>query len=95
MVDDALVVAQQVVPEAHPVLGVGLPVGEQAVDERVALGRARVFGEGLQLLGGGRQSVEVEIGAADERGALSGWLHLPAFLFEFGLDKVINGHGSR
>ena len=62
-----VVVAQQVVPEAQPVLGVAGVVGEQFRDEMPAFVGTRVGEKLIQLLRRRQQPNHVEIHAARER----------------------------
>src|SRR5262249_209781 len=69
-----LVVAEQVVPERHPVLGEGVLVGEEGIDKFLALVRGRVALEGVEMGLGGQQAEHDEVGrgGAAGRGAAGG-----------------------
>ena len=62
-----VVVAQQVVPERQPVVGVGDAVVEQAADQRASLVRVGVGDERFDGRRRRQQADEIEASAADER----------------------------
>ena len=69
-VGDAVLVAEQIVPERDPMLGVAIAVGEQRPHQAGALVDGRVVEERLQLFGGGQQAPQIEVDAAGEPGVV-------------------------
>ena len=65
-IGDAVLVAEQIVPERDPVLRVLVVVGEQPIHERGALAGIAIGEECLQFLRRRQQTPGVEIGAARE-----------------------------
>ena len=62
----AHIVAQQIVPPAHPILRVDSGVAQQRIDQPRAFVRAGILHEGIQLLRGRRQPPQVVIDAPGE-----------------------------
>src|SRR5690606_21443132 len=69
----AVIVPQQVVPECEPVLGIGDVVGQQLVDEPLALVGPRIVEECLQTVGRRQQTQKVQPCPAGKRGVRD-WL---------------------
>src|ERR1041384_261961 len=62
-----VIIAQKIVPESQPMLGVSVIVREQLFYEPLAFARLFVGNEGPQLLGRGQQPNDIEISAPREQ----------------------------
>ena len=87
----AIVVPQEIVPEAEPVFGVVRIAREQGVDEAGPLIGRGILQEGRDLLGGGQQADQVELGAAEEGAIAGGRGPGQVMLREVGIDEAIHG----
>ena len=86
-----VVVSQEVVPERHPVFGVGDAVVEQFADEPAPLGRIRIGDERLDAVGGRQEADKVEARAADERAIVGPRRTRDAPLPPQGVDDPVDG----
>ena len=89
-----VVIAQQVVPEGHPMVGVVDVAREQTTDEALALVRRGVGEERGGLLRRGQESDEVEMGAPQEGGVGGGRRPGQAGLGGPGVQHAVHGMGA-
>ena len=87
----AVVVAQQIVPEREPVLGVAACPRAILDDIGISFVRRRVFQKPSQLVGRRQQADQVEVDAAGKRDVVEAAAEGPPCAASIGLDDPVDG----
>ena len=85
-----VVVAEEIVPERHPMLGAGQVVVEKFLDLSLALARIGVGTESVDSLWGRQEADEIEADAADKRGVVAAWRRRHPLRFLVSIDDPID-----
>ena len=85
-----VVVAEEIVPERHPVLGTGQIVVEELLDLSLAFARIGVGTESVDSLWGRKEADEIEADAADKCGVVAARWRRHPLRFLVGIDDPID-----
>ena len=85
-----VVVAEEIVPERHPMLGAGQVVVEELLDLSLSLARIGVGTKSVDSRWGWEEADEIEADAADKRGVVAAWRRRHPLRFLIGIDDPID-----